>query len=528
MSWIEKFGRVKPSSIGLMVFTAAALTVAGTALATGVNASKGQAAAPDATPLTIPPAVKLNNEFVKIAKMLEPAVVYIETNYAARQQQSQRKRRSPQPEEPGEEAMPELFRRWFGQPLPMPNPRQFRREGAGSGFIVDKNGYILTNHHVVDDADGIKVKVSGEKAEYKARIVGYDLETDIAVLKIDAGRPLPAVKIANSDGVQVGDWAIAIGAPFELEMSVTAGIVSALGRDVNRQFQHFIQTDAAINPGNSGGPLVNINGEVIGVNTMIATSSGGYQGIGFALPVNTAAKVYNEIIQKGRVTRGSIGITFNKEVKPETMRALGLKNGVIVDAVEPGGPAETAGLRAEDIIVALDGRPVRDGNDLVARIADMPVGAGANLEIDREGARLQKKVVIGDREKVFRDRLGFNRPRMTDPDEKAESTSVRFGIGIRALPPDQRKEMRFDDENGVLVTTVEEGSFADEIGLQERDIVVSINRQPVKSFDDVKRIQAQLKPGDAVAFRVMRQTPAARGGQAQWTGFYLSGTLPKE
>jgi serine protease Do len=528
MSWIEKFKRVKPSSFSLLLFTAAALVVLGTGFATGVSAAKGQAVAPDATPLTIPPVNKLNNEFVKIAKMLEPSVVYIETNYVPTQQQTSRRRRSPQMEEPDEESMPELFRRWFGQPLPMPNPRQFRRQGAGSGFIVDKNGYILTNHHVVDEADNIKVKISGEKTEYKAKIIGYDVETDIAVIKIDAGRPLPAVKIANSDGVQVGDWAIAIGAPFELEMSVTAGIVSALGRDVNRQFQHFIQTDAAINPGNSGGPLVNINGEVIGVNTMIATSSGGYQGIGFALPINTAAKVYNEIIQKGKVTRGSIGITFNKEVKPETMKALGLKNGVIVDAVQPGGPAEEAGLRPEDIIVALNGQPVRDGNDLVARIADMPVGSEATLEIDREGKRIQKKVVIGDREKVFQDRLGLSRPRMTDPEEKSENTSVRFGIGIRALTEEQRKQMRFDDDNGVMVTAVEDGSFADEIGLQERDIIVSINRQPVKSFEDVKRIQSQLKPGDAVAFRVMRPTPSARGGQTQWTGFYLSGTLPKE
>jgi serine protease Do len=185
-------------------------------------------------------------------------------------------------------------------------------------------------------------------------------------------------------------------------------------------------------------------------------------------------------------------------------------------------------LRPEDIIVALNGQPVRDGNDLVARIADMPVGSEATLEIDREGKRIQKKVVIGDREKVFQDRLGLSRPRMTDPEEKSENTSVRFGIGIRALTEEQRKQMRFDDDNGVMVTAVEDGSFADEIGLQERDIIVSINRQPVKSFEDVKRIQSQLKPGDAVAFRVMRPTPSARGGQTQWTGFYLSGTLPKE
>jgi serine protease Do len=531
MRWIKKFGRIKPSALSLMIFSAAAFVVVATALATGVSAAKGQAAAPDATPLTIPPVNKLSNEYVKVAKMLEPSVVYIETEYVARRQTTSQRRQSPQLEEPDEDAMPELFRRWFGQPMPMPgpNPRQFRRQGAGSGFIVDKNGYIITNYHVVDDAENIKVKLSGDKREYKAKVIGYDAETDVAVIKIDAGRPLTPVKISNSDGVQVGDSAIAIGAPFELEMSVTAGIVSALGRDITpRQFQHFIQTDAAINPGNSGGPLVNINGEVIGVNTMIATMSGGYQGIGFALPINMAAKVYNDIIRHGRVTRGSIGITFSKEIKPETMKALGLKNGVIVDRVTEGGPAEAAGLKPEDIILALNGKPIRDGDDLVARISDMPVGSEVTLELDRDGKRIEKKVAIADREKVHRDLLGIKRPRMTDPEEKTENTSVRFGIGIGALTEDRRKDLKFTEDHGVLVTTVEEGSFAEEIGLQERDIIVSINRQPVSSFEDVKRIQSQLKPGDAVAFRVLRAAPSSVRGQVQWIGQYLSGTLPKE
>src|SRR5208337_4073480 len=209
-----------------------------------------------------------------------------------------------------------------GEELPQ---RAFKQEQSGTGFIVDKNGYIITNHHVIAKVDHIKVKLHGDDStEYRARVVGIDPETDLAVIKIDPKSPLVPVNIGNSDAVQVGDWAVAIGSPFGLEASVTAGIVSALGRDIGgAQLQRFIQTDAAINPGNSGGPLLNIRGEVIGVNTMIATQSGGYQGIGFALPINMVVRVYNDIIKEGRVTRGSIGVSWDKNTKSETLRALG-------------------------------------------------------------------------------------------------------------------------------------------------------------------------------------------------------------
>jgi serine protease Do len=309
MSWFEKFKKQKLFSTTLLVFTLACGVLIGTALSTGVSAARNQQTAADATPLVIPPVNNLSNDFVKIAKLLEPSVVFISTDFTPKQATSTKKRPAPQGGEGEEEDQMDLFRRFmdpFGQGQPR-SPQQ-RREGSGSGFIVDRNGYIITNLHVVDEADSIKVRLTGEKTEYKAKVVGSDPEIDIAVLRIDAGKPLPAVKIANSEGVQVGDWAVAVGAPFGLETSVTAGIVSATGRDVGQQLQRFIQTDAAINPGNSGGPLVNIKGEVIGVNTMIATRSGGYQGIGFALPVNMVAKAYNSIISIGRVARGSIGI----------------------------------------------------------------------------------------------------------------------------------------------------------------------------------------------------------------------------
>jgi serine protease Do len=308
------------------------------------------------------------------------------------------------------------------------------------------------------------------------------------------------------------------------------GIVSAMGRaTLGLDYEDFIQTDAAINPGNSGGPLVNINGEVVGINTMIATRSGGYEGIGFALPINTAARVYNSIIQNGRVTRGSIGIQLPRDPKPELLKAFGYDHGVVVSEAIAGGPAATAGIKADDIVVAIDGKPVKDGDDLVARVADTPVGKTITITVDRGGQKLDKQVTIGDREKVFKDdqRFAGRRPQMTEPEDKNE-TSVRFGMGLRSLNGDQRKEMGLEEPGGVQVTTVEDGSFAEEIGIREKDVIVSLNRQPVNSFEDVKRIQATLKPGSAVAFRVLRPSAGQRRGQVQWVGAYLSGTLPAE
>jgi serine protease Do len=529
MSWTERFRRQKLPSVSLLIFSLCALIVMGTLLTQGVHAAKGQAAAPGATPLTIPSIHKLDNEFVKIAKLVEPSVVYISTDWKPKEA-TINKRNNPHSNEDQDQDQDgmDMFKRFFGQQGTPQMPR--KQEASGSGFIVDRTGYILTNLHVVEEADHIKVKLTGDPKEYKAKLIGSDIETDVAVIKIEPDQPLTPVKISNSDGVQVGDWAVAVGAPFGLQTSVTAGIISALGRDIAQQFQRFIQTDAAINPGNSGGPLVNINGEVMGINTMIATRSGGYEGIGFALPINTAARVYNSIIQNGRVTRGSIGIQLPREPKPELLKAFGYDHGVVVSEAVAGGPAATAGIKADDIVVAMDGKPVKDGDDLVARVADTPVGKTITITVDRGGQKLDKQVTIGDREKVFKDdpRYAGHRPQMTEPDDKSENTSVRFGMGLRGLNDDQRKEMGLEEPGGVQVTTVEDGSFAEEIGIREKDVIVSLNRQPVKSFEDVKRLQATLKPGSAVAFRVLRASGGQRRGQIQWVGAYLSGTLPAE
>jgi serine protease Do len=426
----------------------------------------------------------------------------------------------------------ELFRRFFPGPM-RENPRAFRREASGSGVVVDKNGYILTNHHVVDRADHIRVKLHGDPTEHKAKLIGSDVETDLAVIKIDAGRPVAPAKIGNSDAVQVGDWAVAIGSPFGLEATVTAGIISALGRDVagSQQFQRFLQTDAAINPGNSGGPLLNANGEVIGINTAIATANGGYQGVGFAMPINTAVKVYNSVIRTGRVTRGSIGVGWQKSPKQvELMKAMGVKSGVLVDTVAPGGPAEKAGIKPEDVIVAYNGKSIKDGDELVNHVADTPVGTDAMVTVDREGKKMDFKVTIREREEVFADDPRFSRNRPLDAPTKSEGTQAKFGISIRGLNDAEREGLGAEEKRGVMITRVEPDSFAEEIGLQERDVILSINRQGVASIDDIKRVQATLKAGDPVAFRVMRPNPLATGrrGSAAYTSFVATGTLPTE
>lgn len=532
-----KFTERRFLPVALLVFTLSLGVVIGTLINTGVNAAgKGQAA-PDATPLVVPPVQQVGNEFTKLAKKLDPSVVNITAEITGKSEQA-RRGRAPQAQPGEEEDGADLFRRFFpnmpGGPNGAPQmPRNFRREQGGTGFIVDKNGYIITNNHVVDGVDRIKVKMHGDQAEYKAKLIGVDPETDLAVIKIDPKQPLTPVTIANSESVQVGDWAVAIGSPFGLEASVTAGIVSATGRDIgSQQFQRFIQTDAAINPGNSGGPLLNIRGEVIGVNTMIATQNGGSQGVGFALPINMAVRVYNDIIKHGEVRRGSIGISWQRDEKPEVLKALGTNGGVLVSDVKKGGPAEKAGLKAEDIVVALNGAPIRNGDDLVNRVADLPLGSQATVTVDRAGKRMDFKVTVLDRKEVFADdpRVTGGRPAPAEAGEVAGGTQAKFGISIRTLNEEERDFT--PEKKGVAVTRVEDGSFAEDIGLIERDIIVSVNRQPVNSVDDVKNVQANLKGGDAVAFRVIRRGPAMpqRGGvrAPQPITLYLSGTLPNE
>ena len=548
MKLFEKMREQKLLSTTLLFVTLSVGIVIGTLVNTGVKAARDQQVAPDATPLVIPHAQEVGNEFTKLAKKLDASVVNITADYMPKAEQSTRNNRhgqQPQQVDPDDDSDDQqgmdLFRRFFGRGNPGQEavPQQnLKREQSGTGFIVDKNGYIITNQHVVsvntlgDPVDHISVKLHGDETEYRARLIGSDRETDIAVIKIEPRRALTPVTIGNSDGVQVGDWAVAIGSPFGLEATVTAGIISALGRNIGQvEFQHFIQTDAAINPGNSGGPLLNIKGEVIGVNTMIATQNGGSQGVGFALPMNMAVRVYNDIIHDGRVTRGSIGATLvSAGNSPVTLKAMGFDHGVIVNEVKKGGPSDKGGLKEQDIILGLNGQPVKDSQDLISRVADTPVGTTVALNVDRDGKRMDVKVAIQDRMSVYSDepRIAGHKatPDDSKPDSVSHSTDVKFGIYPRPVSEEER-EMT-PDKRGVTVTRIEPGSFADELQMQEHDIIIAINRQPVTSVDDIKKVQQSLKPGDAVAFRVVRPSRMNRGRPAAAQTLFLSGTLPTQ
>jgi serine protease Do len=537
-------------STTLMLCTLGIGIVIGTLLNTGVNAAKAQNVAPDATPLVVPPAAEASNEFSKLAKKISPSVVNITADYMPKQLTVGRNRRAnphqgdDQEGNGNDDGSAELFKRFFGNQAPgLVIPQDAgKREQSGTGFIVDKNGYIITNKHVVSNEEGnpvdhIKVKLHGEDTEYRAKLIGFDRETDVAVLKIDAHHPLQPVILANSEGVQVGDWAVAIGSPFGLQETVTAGIISAMNRANigDGQFQRFIQTDAAINPGNSGGPLLNIRGEVIGINTMIATRSGGYEGIGFALPINMAVRDYNDIIREGHVTRGSIGVSWLPNTKSEALKAMGFDHGVIVSDVKKDGPADKAGVKSDDIILGLNGKPVKDGDDLVSHIADMPVGTPCVLSVDRDGKKMDFKLAVQDRLKVFWDdpRVAGevkSVPTSNTEEEKPEVVSkvVQFGIQVRALGDDEKNLTT--DKGGMVVTRVEPNSFAADIGMIDRDIITSIDRKPINSVDDIKKIQSTLKPGDPVVFRVVRSFPGARrtaGNTPNTQVLWLPGTLPE-
>jgi len=385
--------------------------LAGSVLTRGVSGKEQAISSSDATPLVIPSPATLSNGFSQIVKQVGPAVVNINTESLPKQSAVTPRRRGQRvPSTPGQGGgddnqpnqgdMQDFFNRFFGGQGGQGGDEDggaadSERRALGSGFIVDPRGYIITNNHVVDKADKIFVKLStdpeGGENGRPARVVGVDKETDIAVIKIDAPNPLPTIKLGNSDGAIVGDWVLAIGSPFGLSQTVSAGIVSARNRSIDEgaapsQFQRFIQTDAAINPGNSGGPLVDMAGNVVGMNTAIYTQSMGSQGVGFAMPSNIIASVYNMLIgPEHKVVRGSIGISFQGATSSAVGRMYGFTNGVIVATVSPGKGAAKAGIEPGDVITSIDGRNIKDGDDLVNDISSRKVGSSVKLGYLRSG-----------------------------------------------------------------------------------------------------------------------------------------------
>ena len=545
-SFFERLRTSRLASVFVVLATLSAAIVIGSFAAHGVRGQEKQNASTDATPLRVVNSSVPPNEFVKIAKEVGPAVVNINTETLPKQ--SNTRRRNPhgninppgggegddddnngqggQGQQPqGPDDFQNFFNRFFGGQIPDQDGGDDGqvRESLGSGFIVDPKGYIITNNHVIEKADKIYVKLSTDPDTQDlgrpARVIGTDKATDLAVIKIDTSNALPTVKLGNSDSTAVGDWVEAIGSPFALSQTVTAGIVSAKNRTIepgaSGQFQHFIQTDAAINPGNSGGPLLNMNGEVIGVNTAIFTQSAGYQGIGFAMPSNTVVSVYNDLISPShKVTRGSIGISFRPNLSGAVNRVYGFKTGVLVQEVQPGGPADKAGLKPGDIITSVDGRPIKDGDDLVNEIASRKPGSSVRLGFLRDGKVTDTTATVGDRDKVFAE---INNPQSaTAPDQQGDEGESKLGIVVHEASPNTVTKLHV---GGMVVQSVRAGSFGDLSQLEPGLVIIRINKQATASRSQYDAVVSKLKPGDDVVFEVMDPRRPSDGIN------YLGGTL---
>jgi serine protease Do len=519
--------RRKILASAFLVLTLGVGIVIGSIVSGKVSATKSLSfAGTNATPLAVPDPIPSSNSFSTIVSRVEPAVVNIATTQVLERKPSTKRRRvAPANPQQGQgndqdDPMQDFFDRFFDGRQDAP-PQAER--SLGSGVIVDKRGYVLTNNHVVEQATKIQVQLDGDPAKYTAKVIGVDEDTDLAVIKIEANKDLPVAKLGNSDGVQVGDWVLAIGSPFGLNATVTAGIISAKDRSgiggAGHQFQRFIQTDAAINPGNSGGPLVDLAGEVIGINTAIITGSRGYEGVGFALPSTAAINVYNQIISQGRVTRGSIGVSFQEELGTNaiTLKELGAENGVVIMGVEPGSPAEKAGLKGGDVITAVNGKTIKTGNDLVNPIAQAPIGSKVKLNFVRDRAQKEATAVVEDRTRVFPTQAG----RMGD--QGGETAPAEFGLRVDSLTPDRASRVGMEGQRGVLLTDVDPASFADDLGFGRGDVITEINRESITSLDDYKKAVGKLKPGENVVFKVLR-----RGDNERTLTVFLPGVVPSD
>jgi len=515
----ELFNWTRRRKILAAVFVAFTLAVGimiGSVVSGRVSATKSLGfSGTSATALTLPDPVPSSSSFATIVNRVEPAVVNIATTQVMERKQTKKRRSKPYDQE---DPMQDFFDRFFDGR--QDGPPQAERS-LGSGVIVDKRGYILTNNHVVEQATKIQVQLNGDTTRYTAKVVGVDEDTDLAVIKIDASKDLPIAKLGNSDGVQVGDWVLAIGSPFGLQATVTAGIISAKDRGgIGHQFQRFLQTDAAINPGNSGGPLVDLAGQVIGINTAIITGSRGYEGVGFALPSSTAINVYDQIIKQGRVTRGSIGVSFQEELSTNviTLKSLGAPYGVVIEGVEPGSPAEKAGLKGGDVITSVNGQAVKTGNDLVNPIAQAPIGSKVKLTYMRDRAQKEATATVEDRSRVFPNAAG-----RLNGDQPGEAAPTEFGLHVEELTPDRGHRVGMEGQKGVLVTETDPASFADDLGFSRGDVISTVNGETVSSVSDYRKAVSKLKHGEDVVFKVLRRQDSDR-----ILTLYLSGKVPAD
>ncbi|MCB2193803.1 MAG: DegQ family serine endoprotease [Deltaproteobacteria bacterium] len=389
----------------------------------------------------------------------------------------------------------EFFRRFFGGqggPGGNAHPREFKQRALGSGVIVDAKGYVITNNHVVAEADQILVRLKGGD-EFPAKIIGRDPKTDLALIKVDAKHELPFLPLGDSDKLRVGDWVLAVGNPFGLEHTVTAGIISAKGRIIGAgPYDNFLQTDASINPGNSGGPLINLQGEVVGINTAIAPQG---QGIGFAIPVNTTKKIMSQLRAKGRVIRGWLGVTIQPVTK-ELAEKFGLDEpiGALVADVVPGSPADKAGVKRGDVIVGYEGKTVKDMHALPRLVAETKVGSEVSLEVMRDGKKRPLQVTIGELKAK-----GPTTPKLAQPSE------VKLGMGLQELNPELAKQMGIPGKQGLVITSVEQGGPAAEAGLRRGDVILEAAQKPMTKVSQFKDMASSLKPGEGLLLLIQRR-----------------------
>src|SRR3990172_4926466 len=422
-------------------------------------------------------------DFVTLAKTLRPVVVNISTTQVAE--------RSEGPAGPFQEGDPrgDFWRRFFGGPIPRGPQRQ---KSLGSGFIIDRDGSILTNNHVVENAEKIVVRLADER-EFEAKVIGKDSKTDIAVIKIDARGNFPVPPLGDSDQLEVGEWVMAIGNPFGLDNTVTAGIVSAKGRHIGAgPYDNFIQTDASINPGNSGGPLINLRGEVVGINTAIFSRTGGNIGIGFAIPINLVKELLPQLKGKGKVTRGYLGVLIQK-VTPDIAESLEMdkSRGALVASVSKDGPAERAGVKVGDVIVEFDGKEIKDSNDLPLVVARTAVDKKVRLKVLRDKREVMLSVTVGElkEEEV-----------VASAAEKGD-----LGLTVQRVTPQVAESLGLEKAEGLVVTGVEPGSAGDEAGLRRGDVILEVDRKPVKTVAEYRKVVGEAsKRGKGILFLVRR------------------------
>jgi len=421
--------------------------------------------------------------FADLVEVLQPSVVNISTTSVVRQQSPFQR----QPNSPfgGNGPFDDFFKKFFGGDSPQ---KEFKRQGLGSGFIMSKDGYVVTNNHVIDKASDVEVVLqNGDK--YKAKIIGKDPKTDLAVLKFEPDQEIQAVHFGDSDNLRIGDWVIAIGNPFGLGYTVTAGIVSAKGRSLGfGAYDDFIQTDASLNPGNSGGPLFNLKGDVVGVNTAIVARG---QGIGFAIPIDMAEFVIEQLKSDGKVVRGWLGVYVQK-VTPEIASSFGLKEdeGALVSDLAPDSPAEKAGIVRGDVIVEYDGHKVDDVSDLTNMAAVTPPGTEVDVKVIQDGKTKIVKVKLEE----------FPEQEAQLKDEVRKS----LGLTVKQLTPNIVRRFKINQNEGVIIADVDQGSTAGDAGLKPKDIILEINKKLIKTLADYSAALEHVKPGDTALFLVKR------------------------